>query len=840
MNRAVVFSAIGALACAFSSFAPAAPRISDPFASRYQISAATSVGDVSFPTQIEFGPDGRVYATSFMGETNSWAWNPAAGSLTGKQSAGVSGFGVAFAAHATPDFPTPRSYMYLVRNENYEGSITRLTDSNGNGVWGEVGEVNVQIVGGVPVGDHTFDQVQIHNNQLFVGIGARTNNGRTGPFTGQNMHDEKAGPAFGGFGQGGEGFTLGETSYNGAIGTIRNLTAVANVAGAAQLRDGLNGTSGNLLAGRDTFLPGSPHAHLPYTSTADDKLVVHSAGTRNPYGLAIDSAGALWFTNNFGRADSNGDGTSTPHPLDAFDSDLSNDVHDQFFRAVAGGDYGYDNQNFRGSPAFPDIPVQSTTFDNLFSSHPNFGDLHDPADPDGLGPSSSANGLDFGTLDLTGLLATDAREYAAISRWNGTIAETAPGTDSMTFQDVVVVDPQTGQVRRLAEGFENPIDVLSDGQGGFLIADFGPAGTIWRITPRVATSRWNRTGGGAWEDPASWTGPVPDAPNAVANFTGAITAPAAVSAGAPKVLGTISFDSINGYSIGGATLTMDVDAPEEAFAAINAIAGAHAISAGVHFADTTSVSVNAGATLTLTGDMSSTADVVLNRAGGGLLRARHLRVDTLVLTVGTTQVIAGGGDGGTSRVESLKFVGGDEPAATLDLADARMIVDYAGPSPIAGIIQRIAHARGGGGGSGGGGAWGGTGITSSLAAANPTTHSLGIAEAADVGATSFGGIALDGDAVLIRYTRLGDADLDGVTNINDFSRLAANFNQSAGWSRGDFNFDGLTNINDFSLMAVNFNQSLIVAPSRAGSVPEPTTALPATGLLPLLRRRRQK
>ena len=54
----------------------------------------------------QFGPAGRLYAASYVGETESWAWNPAAGTLTGKQSASVSGFGVAFATHATPDQPT--------------------------------------------------------------------------------------------------------------------------------------------------------------------------------------------------------------------------------------------------------------------------------------------------------------------------------------------------------------------------------------------------------------------------------------------------------------------------------------------------------------------------------------------------------------------------------------------------------------------------------------------------------------------------------------------------------------------------------------------------------------
>ena len=46
----------------------------------------------------------------------------------------------------------------------------------------------------------------------------------------------------------------------------------------------------------------------PYTTQSDGKLIVHSAGTRNPFGLCLDASGRLWFTNNFNRNQTNGDG----------------------------------------------------------------------------------------------------------------------------------------------------------------------------------------------------------------------------------------------------------------------------------------------------------------------------------------------------------------------------------------------------------------------------------------------------------------------------------------------------------------------------------------------------
>jgi hypothetical protein len=77
----------------------------------------------------------------------------------------------------------------------------------------------------------------------------------------------------------------------------------------------------------------------------------------------------------------------------------------------------------------------------------------------------------------------------------------------------------------------------------------------------------------------------------------------------------------------------------------------------------------------------------------------------------------------------------------------------------------------------------------------------------------------------------GDANFDGVVNLNDFNALAANFGATGGatWQQGDFNFDGMVNLNDFNLLASNFGDT-ISAPGAApvagaapgAAVPEPT------------------
>ena len=795
-RRLVLLSGIAA-SVSGAAVARGAPAVSTPFASRFQLATATLPGDALMPTQMAWGPDDRLYVTRFNGETSSYAFNPVTGALGDKRGSGVNlAFGIAFANHATPGEPA-RNYLYVCRNQNYQGSIARLSDDNGNGLWGEAGETNVEIVRGVPYGDHTLDQIQVRGNQLFIGLGARTNNGRTGDNTGQNFHDTPEGPVFGGFGQGKNSFTYGETSYNGAIGTIKDLTLVPNVTSAAQLREGPNGTSGNLLAGRDAFLPTSPHAHLPYTSTASDKLVVHSAGTRNPYGLALRANGDLWFTNNYGRADTNGDGTSTPHFHDLLDSDLADDVHDQLFRATPGGDYRYDNENFRGNPNFPNTTVVSTTFDNLDASHPNFGQLHDPADPIGLGPSSSANGFDFGTMDLTGLLATDAREYALISRWSQEIAEEPPGTDVITFADYVVVDPETGNARRILEGFANPIDAINDRTGGFLLADWG-SGTIYRLTPRAQTSTWVHTGWGSWSQASHWDGPVPDFVGAVANFTGAITQNATVHLDANRVLGTLNFDNpAFGYNLSGAGVHSVLINVSAGLGAINCLAGDHAITSRVEYQDSTRITVASGASLFMSGEQFSSAGVTLTKAGPGLLQIRQLNADAVVLEQGVTWIIFNGTIAGRSKTKSLMLAGGTTPTATLDLQNNAFVVDYDGAnSPIQTVLAQIRHAHNGG-------AWDRPGITTTE---DPSRrHAVGYAERAALSSVPsiFG--AVDDTSLLLRVVRFGDADLSDNVNLNDFNALAANFGGAGKfWWQGDFNYDTVVNLNDFNLLAANF------------------------------------
>jgi hypothetical protein len=187
----------------------------------------------------------------------------------------------------------------------------------------------------------------------------------------------------------------------------------------------------------------------------------------------------------------------------------------------------------------------------------------------------------------------------------------------------------------------------------------------------------------------------------------------------------------------------------------------------------------------------------------------------------------------------------------VDLTNNHIYIDYgSGSDPITTIASYIKAGYNGGN-------WNGPGIMSTTAQTptNGLLYGVGYADGADNVVTG-----LSSGQIEVKYTLLGDANLDGLVNGSDFNILAANFNQSiTGWDQGDFNYDGLVNASDFNELAANFNQGVSGANSAGdvaaldafaaanglsiptSSVPEPASAsvLIAAGLGFLSRRRRK-
>ena len=79
----------------------------------------------------------------------------------------------------------------------------------------------------------------------------------------------------------------------------------------------------------------------------------------------------------------------------------------------------------------------------------------------------------------------------------------------------------------------------------------------------------------------------------------------------------------------------------------------------------------------------------------------------------------------------------------------------------------------------------------------------------------------------LAMTQLGDANLNGSVEVQDFLALSRSFGESGGWSDGDFDGSGDVQVIDFLSLSRNFGQPV----AAVASVPEPDHHLLATLIL---------
>jgi subtilase family serine protease len=130
-----------------------------------------------------------------------------------------------------------------------------------------------------------------------------------------------------------------------------------------------------------------------------------------------------------------------------------------------------------------------------------------------------------------------------------------------------------------------------------------------------------------------------------------------------------------------------------------------------------------------------------------------------------------------------------------------------------------------------GGAWNGTAgingaITSSTAAGGPlNTFGIGYADSAD-------GIVVGQPAntVEVRYTALGDANLDRTVNSTDAVLMTRNYMivGATAWDQGNFNYDSAVNFTDAQLLQKNFNTTVTISAVSASATTSATASLSTT------------
>jgi hypothetical protein len=291
-------------------------------------------------------------------------------------------------------------------------------------------------------------------------------------------------------------------------------------------------------------------------------------------------------------------------------------------------------------------------------------------------------------------------------------------------------------------------------------------------------------------------------------------------------------------------------------ATVTATAGQHVISAPVVLASQTALNVSSGASVTLSGTISSamatpaihlngsgTVTVAssasfnftnvgtinvnsgvlnLNTAAGtgslnvnvgtagsaasaffGLATGTNITLNSL--TVGANGLaVLGSGQGALGMhsvltVNSLSIASG----GVLNLNDSALVVNYAGSDPVAGIAAMIADGQ----------------IVSSLVTAHPGELAIGYAEASQVlaaggvwpwkGATT---LTSGESAVLIMPTLKGDTNLNGQVDALDVFNVQGNYgtiNSGATWRDGDINGNGMVDALDVFTTQGNYPETMV-------------------------------
>jgi autotransporter-associated beta strand protein len=236
----------------------------------------------------------------------------------------------------------------------------------------------------------------------------------------------------------------------------------------------------------------------------------------------------------------------------------------------------------------------------------------------------------------------------------------------------------------------------------------------------------------------------------------------------------------------------------------------------------TSITANAGATLNVNGAIPASAAVT---AIGAVNFAGNAGTGSFTRNLAVLNI----GNGGAAAVQPstwpatpavLNAPVGITGTGSLDLTNNELITN----DTLANVATRIASGQ-------------------------ITTSSTG---------GGLGSLDLGGGQVEVRFTLLGDTNLDGKVDVTDLGNLASSYGTGSGalWVQGDTNYDGKVDVTDLGNLASSYGgalasgpsggasamvaQSLAIPAGDATSVPEPAAiGFVALASLTMTRRRRR-
>jgi hypothetical protein len=330
------------------------------------------------------------------------------------------------------------------------------------------------------------------------------------------------------------------------------------------------------------------------------------------------------------------------------------------------------------------------------------------------------------------------------------------------------------------------------------------------VPPTIA--QWAVNGSGNWNSNGNWTtGSIPNAVDEEADFFGAITtSPQTIFTNSALTEGFLHFNNTNEYviagapaltlqtSTGNAKVNVDQGTAELDLPVIVASNTVFTVAAGANLLVANPITINSGKTLTSTGGGTVTYQSIITVLGGGASIAFGNSTHANELSVASGSSASVGGTGTVLTLDTLANSG------TLNLQNSELLINYGtGSDPIASVRAQLISGRAGG-------TWNGVGIDSSTAGLPANSHyALGYADGADHVV-----VGLSSGTIEVKYTLLGDADLDGVVTGSDFTALVGNLGKSGRvWDQGDFEYTGSVTGSDFTDLVSNLGKS-----SNGGSV----------------------